>query len=45
MAHVGSSRRYWSLNRIGTLNSNVAPGRFGGGGGNGCARSAVAIAS
>ena len=33
------------LNLMGTVNSNVSPGIFGGGGGNGCARWTVAMVS
>ena len=33
------------LNRMGTVNSKVSPGIFGGGGGNGCARRTVSIVS
>jgi hypothetical protein len=33
------------LKRIGTVNSNVSPGMFGGGGEKGCARRTVSIVS
>ena len=36
---------YRMLNRMGTVNSKVSPGIFGGGGGNGCARRTVSIVS